>query len=371
MSQEGANANLGQSLPIAIKGVTKTYGSIYALKNVDLDIKSGEFLTLLGPSGSGKTTLLMALSGFLRPDFGSIKFGDEEVILKPPHKRGIGMMFQSYALFPHMSVSQNIAYPLKVAKRSKQDIQVAVEEALETVQLGGYGRRRISELSGGQRQRVALARAIVFRPKILLMDEPLSALDKNLREAMQVELRSMHERLRMTTVLVTHDQREALTMSDRVAVLRHGHLEQLDTPTNIYEAPRSAFVAAFMGESTFLEVDVVGSEVRYADRILRGATDAVINGPGLVVLRPEKLEIAEVSDDRPDLNMFCGTVKNVLYQGESCLVSVVLQDGNLVSIRRFLNQANRRKIPLVGEPITLALHPDETVVVARDQEASK
>lgn len=356
-------------MPITITGITKTYGSVVALNDVNLDIKSGEFMTLLGPSGSGKTTLLMALAGFLRPDCGSIKFGEEEVILKPPHKRGIGMMFQNYALFPHMTVQQNIAYPLKVAGTSKQDSKVAVEEALEMVQLGGYGHRRISELSGGQRQRVALARAIVFKPKILLMDEPLSALDKNLREAMQVELRSMHERLGMTTVLVTHDQREALTMSDRVAVLRLGQLEQLDTAAQIYEAPKSSFVAAFMGESTFLNVEVSASAISYAGQTIVAGTNAVNQGPGLLVLRPEKLEIVESDKDKEDCNLFQGTLEDILYQGESCLVSVRLKDGNVVNLRRFLNQSSRATLPSVGDTIALALHHDETVIVADDGKA--
>lgn len=239
------------SLPIAIAGVTKTYGAVTALSDVELSFKSGEFITLLGPSGSGKTTLLMVLAGFIRPDCGSVKFGDEEVILKAPHLRGVGMMFQNYALFPHMSVEANIAYPLKVRGENRDSIKAKVAEVLELVQLGDYGRRRISELSGGQRQRIALARAIVFKPKILLMDEPLSALDKNLRELMQLELRSMHDRLGMTTVLVTHDQREALTMSDRIAVLRDGKVVQVDTSEDLYAAPNSKFVAAFMGELLF------------------------------------------------------------------------------------------------------------------------
>ena len=194
-------------LPITISGVTKTYGAVYALDSFDLAIQQGEFLTLLGPSGSGKTTLLMALAGFLRPDSGSIKFADREIILTPPHKRDVGMVFQNYALFPHMTVAANVGYPLKLRKRPADEIAEKVEAALDTVQLGGYGARRINQLSGGQRQRVALARAIVFGPRILLMDEPLSALDKQLRERMQIELRHLHERLGMTTVYVTHDQR--------------------------------------------------------------------------------------------------------------------------------------------------------------------
>lgn len=356
----------GHSLPIGIKDVTKTYGTIVALNKVCLDVRSGEFMTLLGPSGSGKTTLLMALAGFTRLDHGSIRFGDEEVSSKPPHQRGIGMMFQNYALFPHMSVFGNIAYPLKIAKRSKSEITKAVDEVLETVQLPGYGSRRISELSGGQRQRIALARAIVFKPKILLMDEPLSALDKNLREAMQVELRSMHERLGMTTVLVTHDQREALTMSDRVAVLRNGAVEQLDTATQIYNAPISAFVAAFMGESTFLKVKVEGSACSYAGRTLKVASNAVADGTGLLVIRPEKLEIISSGSIHDNFNLFEGTLENVLFQGESCLAFIRLADGNLISMRRHLNQMSQAALPEIGSTITVALHESESVIVADD-----
>lgn len=356
----------GQSLPISIADVNKSYGSVVALKNVSLDVRSGEFMTLLGPSGSGKTTLLMTLAGFIRPDHGSIKFGEEEMSFTPPHKRGVGMMFQNYALFPHMNVFANIAYPLKIAKRSKSEIKDAVDEVLETVQLPGYQSRRISELSGGQRQRIALARAIVFKPKILLMDEPLSALDKNLREAMQVELRSMHERLGMTTVLVTHDQREALTMSDRVAVLRGGEISQLDTASQIYNAPKSAFVAAFMGESNFLKVTVTESKCSYGGKELKVRSNAVADGAGLLVVRPEKLEIV-TSTERPDaFNFFDGVLERILFQGESYLAFVRLPDGNLVNVRQHLNQTSQAALPQPGAHITLSLHESDTVVVVDD-----
>ena len=187
-------------LPIAVRSVTKTYGDVFALDDVDLDVASGEFLTLLGPSGSGKTTLLMVLAGFIRPDRGSLRFGDDEVIRRPPHKRDVGMVFQNYALFPHMDVAGNIGYPLRLRGVAGDELARRVDAALELVQLKGYGARRIDALSGGQRQRVALARAIVFEPQIVLMDEPLSALDKQLRERMQIELRQLHERLGTTTV---------------------------------------------------------------------------------------------------------------------------------------------------------------------------
>ena len=200
-----------KSLPIDISNLSKSYGLVKALDDVSLNISAGEFLTLLGPSGSGKTTLLMALAGFVRPNSGSIQFGGQEVIATPPHERGLGMVFQSYALFPFMTVAENVAYPLKVRGVSKNDQKIRAERALETVQLGEYGDRRITQLSGGQRQRVALARAMVFEPQIILMDEPLSALDKKLREHMQIELKALHQKLDATVVYVTHDQREALT----------------------------------------------------------------------------------------------------------------------------------------------------------------
>ena len=221
------------SLNISIENVTKKYDEFYALKDISLDITSGEFMTLLGPSGSGKTTLLMVLAGFTNPDYGSVKFGDEEVILKPPHLRGIGMVFQNYALFPHMTVEQNVGYPQKLRGVSKSETSKTVEEALETVKLEGLGHRRVDELSGGQRQRVALARAIVFKPKILLMDEPLSALDKKLREEMQLEFRRIQKELGVTTINVTHDQREALVVSDQIIVMNHGEIQQDATPLEL------------------------------------------------------------------------------------------------------------------------------------------
>ena len=246
------------ALNISIKSITKTYGDFHALNDVNLEVNSGEFLTLLGPSGSGKTTLLMVLAGFTRPDYGSVKFGEEEVILKPPHLREIGMVFQNYALFPHMNVEDNIGYPQKLRGVSKSETKLSVDEALSIVKLDGLGKRRVGELSGGQKQRVALARAIVFKPKILLMDEPLSALDKKLREEMQIELRQLHDSLNITTVYVTHDQKEALTMSDRIAVINDGQLMQLDTPNEIYKRPNNAFIADFIGESSLLSVKVQG-----------------------------------------------------------------------------------------------------------------
>ncbi len=353
------------ALPISISGVTKTYGSVFALDNVDLEIKSGEFLTLLGPSGSGKTTLLMALAGFTRPDHGSIRFGNEEIILKPPHLRNVGMVFQSYALFPHMSVAANVGFPLKLRKTSKAEIAKRVDQALDTVQLGGYGERRISQLSGGQRQRVALARAIVFSPRILLMDEPLSALDKQLREHMQIELRHLHEKLGMTTVYVTHDQREALTMSDRIAVINHGKLMQLDTPRTIYDRPANRFVANFLGESTFLPLEENGKSLTFDGKPVKVRELPAGTGRPMMVLRPERIVVIGKTAAR-GMNEFAATVKELVYQGDSALMYAGLADGSEVAVRAGTRTGAAIENVSSGDKIMLGLHRDDTVVI-RDE----
>jgi putative spermidine/putrescine transport system ATP-binding protein len=359
------NSTATESLPITIREVTKTYGSVYALDSVDLDIRSGEFLTLLGPSGSGKTTLLMVLAGFTRPDRGSLKFGDQEVIRTPPHLRNVGMVFQNYALFPHMTVAGNVAYPLRLRGVSKSEIEERCERTLETVQLGGYGARRIDQLSGGQKQRVALARAIVFEPRILLMDEPLSALDKKLRDRMQIELRHLHEKLGMTTVYVTHDQREALTMSDRIAVIDHGKLMQLDAPARIYDQPANRFVADFIGESTFLPVTRDGEMVLYDGTPLNLAQTPP-NGDLLLMVRPERLKIL-TGDGAAGMNRFTATVSDVVYQGDSFLMYAALADGSELAVRGVVRSATIAALPPVGETVTLGLDPEDTALIA-DQE---
>jgi len=357
------------SLPITARQIAKRYGAVRALDNIDLDISSGEFLTLLGPSGSGKTTLLMVLAGFTRPDQGSLKFGDAEVIRLAPHKRGIGMVFQNYALFPHMSVGANIAFPLRLRGVAKPEITRRVEQALATVQLAGYAQRRVDQLSGGQRQRVALARAIVFEPRILLMDEPLSALDKQLRERMQIELRRLHEQLGMTTVYVTHDQREALTMSDRVAVIQHGRIMQLDAPRRLYQRPANRFVAEFIGESTFLHVEVANGVVTYADQTLRVADVPAAQGRHLLMLRPERLRIMPdpvgAAASAPD-NVLRGTVGHTVYQGESYLLEVRLADGTPVSLRGVSTDSALAAIPGSGAPVGLAFAPADAVLLPAD-----
>ena len=251
---------------VQFKGVQKTYdGLSLVVRNLDLDIRRGEFLSLLGPSGSGKTTTLMMLAGFESPTAGEILLDGRPITKTPPHKRNFGMVFQNYALFPHMTVAANVAYPLTVRKVPKADIDKRVARALDMVQLGGKGDRFPSQLSGGQQQRVALARALVFEPQLVLMDEPLGALDKQLREHMQIELKELHRQLGVTFVYVTHDQGEALTMSDRIAVMSQGRILQVGSPTEIYEAPVNRTVADFIGETNFLAADAFASGVRLAD----------------------------------------------------------------------------------------------------------
>ncbi|MDG1319383.1 MAG: ABC transporter ATP-binding protein [Paracoccaceae bacterium] len=352
-----------QSQPIDISNLCKSYGSVKALDDVSLNISAGEFLTLLGPSGSGKTTLLMALAGFVRPDSGSIRFGGQEMIATPPQKRGLGMVFQSYALFPFMTVAENVAYPLKVRGVSKADQKTRAESALATVQLDGYGDRRITQLSGGQKQRVALARAIVFEPQIILMDEPLSALDKKLREHMQIELKALHEKLDATVVYVTHDQREALTMSDRIAVVNHGRIEQIGTPERLYRQPHSFFVADFVGESISLPVEMSEDKARLNGQDLK--TDVPIargSGGYSLVIRPELLEITLgiVPEGANDLS---GLVHDIIYQGDSILVIVRHDSEVQINVRVLANRAGQTGLPSKGERISLALHPEDTIIV--------
>ena len=355
-----------RSLPVVIRNLSKFYGRVRALDDVSLEIRSGEFVTLLGPSGSGKTTLLLVLAGFVRPDAGSVTFGGQEMVRTPPHRRQVGMVFQSYALFPHMNVFQNVAFPLRLRGVAAEDVARRVGQALALVRLEELTERRVDQLSGGQRQRVALARAIVFEPRILLMDEPLSALDKKLREQMQMELKHLHAELGMTTIYVTHDQREALTMSDRVAVINHGRLVQVDTPRSLYECPRTRFVAEFIGESSFLPVEVSGGGARLAGVPLRlGRPPDSTAARQLLVLRPEKLEV--LGDGAGEgLNRLAGTVKELVYQGESLLVYVALPDGVEIAVRSPSRREALAALPEPGKTVHLGLHPEDAILVPDD-----
>jgi len=271
---------------VRFERVQKSYdGEILVVKDLNLNIAKGEFLTMLGPSGSGKTTCLMMLAGFEPATNGEIYLGDKSINHVPPHKRGIGMVFQNYALFPHMSVAENLAFPLQVRKMGKAEVEEKVQRALDMVELGPFGSRRPAQLSGGQQQRVAVARALVFEPDLVLMDEPLGALDKQLREQMQYEIKHIHENLGVTVVYVTHDQTEALTMSDRVAVFEDGVIQQLSSPEDLYENPQNSFVAQFIGENNklFGTVEKIKDDlctVRLDDGTMVKATRVNVNAAG-------------------------------------------------------------------------------------------
>ena len=352
------------ALPISMRGITKRYGSVSVLSDLDLDVSPGEFLTLLGPSGSGKTTLLMILAGFVRANAGSVKVGGEEIIAMPPHKRNIGMVFQNYALFPHMNVFHNIAFPLKQRRTPAGETKARVEKALDLVQLGGLADRRVDQLSGGQRQRVALARAIVFEPRIVLMDEPLSALDKSLREHMQIELRSLHRRLGMTTVYVTHDQREAITMSDRIAVMNNGRIEQLDRPEALYARPQTKFVASFIGESNFIPVECRDGAVWYNGHRLHTASEAPPPGRHWLVARPERVRVGRDSGHLNGTNLLMATVRDVVYQGDSFLCYATLAGGEQIALRDYCRSDVLSLIPPAGEQITLRIAAEDAAIVA-------
>lgn len=348
---------------VSIRSATKRYGALAALDDVSLDIAPGEFVSLLGPSGSGKTTLLGILGGFVQPTSGSVWVGERDITFAPPHKRDIGIVFQNYALFPHMTVGENVAFSLRARREPKSTWPKKVADALAMVELAGYENRGIDQLSGGQKQRVALARAMVFEPQLILMDEPLSALDKQLRETMQIELRRLHRRLGATIVNVTHDQREALTMSDRVAVLKDGKLVQIDTPERLYDRPCDAFVASFIGEATLLDVSRAGDDtVRLGNTVLRTAHLLPRGEKLLLAVQTEKLFIAH-GDAQANANRFSCRVTEVLYQGESLRVFAVLADGTAISLRQPGSFEARRRIPQPGAEMIVALDPADTIVV--------
>jgi len=309
---------------VLFENVQKSYdGEVLVVKNLNLAISRGEFLTMLGPSGSGKTTCLMMLAGFETATHGNILLDGQRIDNVAPHKRGIGMVFQNYALFPHMSVAENLAFPLSVRKVSRAETESRVKRVLNMVELGQFGDRMPAQLSGGQQQRVAVARALVFEPNLVLMDEPLGALDKNLREQMQYEIKHIHERLGVTVVYVTHDQSEALTMSNRIAVFEDGVVQQLASPTELYEHPCNAFVAAFIGENNRLLGTITATEgrtcqVRLDSGDLVRANAVNIGGLGArttLSLRPERVVIRPSSDGAM-ANVFDAEVLELIYLGD-------------------------------------------------------
>ena len=346
-----SNGNAVTDAFVQFKDVQKSYdGEILVVKGLNLDISKGEFLTMLGPSGSGKSTVLMMLAGFEMPTHGEILLDGKSITNIAPHHRGIGMVFQNYALFPHMTISENLSFPLEVRKMSSDQIKQKVGNALDMVRMGGFESRRPGQLSGGQAQRIAVARALVFEPELILMDEPLGALDKQLREQMQYEIKHIHESLGVTVVYVTHDQSEALTMSDRVAVFNDGIIQQLASPEVLYEEPENAFVAQFIGENNKLEgkikshldndlceVQLAGDQVVTALNVQNreiGAETSMSIRPERVVLNPQENQVD---------NMASGKIVESIYLGDHLRLNV----------RAFGEQEFVMKVPNATEHNTL------------------
>ena len=326
--------NQSSNIFVQFEKIDKSYdGRELVVKNLNLDIAEGEFLTLLGPSGSGKTTTLMMLAGFENPTSGEIYLDKKPISSITPHKRGIGMVFQNYALFPHMTVYENLAFPLRVRKISNDEIENKINKAINMVSLTGFENRMPSQLSGGQQQRVAVARALVFEPKLVLMDEPLGALDKNLRESMQYELKHIHETLGVTVVYVTHDQGEALTMSNRIAVFNDGYIQQLSSPNELYERPNNSFVARFIGENNIINGTIEGGDgknciVKTSNGEIIHANPIISNKVGETTsmsLRPERVKI-NPSDDTS--NKFNAKIEEVIYHGDHTRLRVSLLGQN-------------------------------------------
>lgn len=347
---------------IVVRNLVKSFGETQALRGIDLTIRQGEFMTLLGPSGSGKTTLLNMLQGFERPNSGDILLGDRSIAHMTADRRGFGMVFQSYALFPHMTVAENVGYPLRLRGLRRRDRAETVVEALSQVELDGYGDRFPAQLSGGQQQRVALARAIVFKPSVLLMDEPLAALDRRLRQALQYEIKRLHQRISATILYVTHDQEEALVMSDRISVMNQGRIVQVGTPSEVYQHPATQFVAAFLGETNLME----GRLIRESDRVtvlqLSGGGVVRLEGVGgptgdaVVSIRPEDVTLrAAVNSEGGGLQT---DVTSAVYLGDSWRFECSTKAGKTIICRQ---QAHETAYP-EGTQVAVAVRPGKAVV---------
>jgi putative spermidine/putrescine transport system ATP-binding protein len=333
---------------VSLRDVTKSYGSFVALERTNLEVKKGEFLTLLGPSGSGKTTLLNVISGMQAPSAGRIFIDGRDVTTVPASKRGIGMVFQSYALMPHMTVFENIAFPLQIRHIPKTEIKVRVDAVLALVGLAGMGQRKPKELSGGQQQRVSIARCLVYDPSLILMDEPLGALDKKLREQMQIEIKRLHIESGITIMYVTHDQEEALNMSDRIMLMKGGRIEQLGTPQELYSTPASQFAADFIGESSFLDAEVIVSGASGQLRLTSSEIchlcdiDEPVGANGKLLLRPESLRIVADGRFEPGHNRLKGKIRDTLISGSTTKHFVLLDNGHLVTVQELSDSAINR-----------------------------
>ena len=339
----------GGSADLLIEGVAKRFGDVVALDHVSLQVAQGELLTILGPSGSGKTTLLKVVAGFETPDGGTVKVGGIEITALPPARRDIGMVFQNYALFPHLSVAANVAFPLEMRNVGRSEIETRVAQALAMVELKGYEARLPRQLSGGQQQRVALARAIVFNPRLLLLDEPFGALDRKLRETMQLEVRRLQRRLGLTTVFITHDQEEALVLSDRIAVMNKGTIQQVATTTEIYERPANDFVADFVGESNIFHgtMSAPGTVTFDGGRTLQVRSEKPAGAKVGVLMRPERFASSGA-------NVFTGEVVESVYLGTSFKLRLACEGGLELLVR----QPARGPMPAAGARVTVGIDPE-------------
>jgi spermidine/putrescine transport system ATP-binding protein len=372
-------AGTGPEVDVRLDRVTKRFGSVVAVDGISVEIRKGEFFSMLGPSGCGKTTTLRMIGGFELPDEGLIELGGANVAGLPPHRRDVNTVFQSYALFPHLNVFDNVAYGLRRKKVDREEIRGRVKRILELVDLPGFEGRRTSQLSGGQQQRVALARALVNEPRVLLLDEPLGALDLKLRKQMQLELKGIQHEIGITFIYVTHDQEEAMTMSDRIAVMRAGRIEQIGPPEAVYERPATEFVASFLGASNLLEGSVEarddrfgtvvltsGEKVRVPAETLDGATGQIKLG-----VRPEKIHLRQKDGPGGGTdNVIEGTVRVATFVGVSNVYAVRTRGGQEITVYAQNLGTSEDRPPTAGEEIALAWHPEHTFVVASD-EASK
>jgi putative spermidine/putrescine transport system ATP-binding protein len=336
---------------VHLDSVTKAYGDVVAVDGVELEVPQGEFFTMLGPSGSGKTTTLRLIAGFESPDSGRIVLGGKDVTTQPPYSRDVNTVFQDYALFPHMSVGENVAYGLTIKRVKRAERTKRTTEVLDLVRLGGLSKRKPSQLSGGQRQRVALARAIINQPRVLLLDEPLGALDLKLRQDMQIELKRIQQEVGITFVYVTHDQEEALTMSDRLAVFNAGRIEQVGSPADVYEHPQTEFVAGFVGVSNVLERPSNGQPRRFT-------------------IRPEKIRIlAEHEAAEPGAHTENGQIREVVYVGMVTRYTVELDEGGtLMVIRQNLETTSTEALEARGRRVRLAWRPEHTYEIESGDE---
>jgi spermidine/putrescine transport system ATP-binding protein len=352
---------------VELRGLRKHFGEAIAVDGIDATIRAGEFFSLLGPSGCGKTTTLRMIGGFERPTAGEILLDGVDVAQTPPHKRNVHTVFQSYALFPHLSVTDNVGFGLRRRRTPKGEIKRLVKEALELVELGDYGERRPAQLSGGQQQRVALARALVLRPALLLLDEPLGALDAKIRRQLRIELKALQEEVGITFVFVTHDQEEALSMSDRVAVMSGGRIEQIGTPAEVYEDPATVFVADFLGVSNLMEAHAArvdgGCAVTIGDYPLRaGCGDLEASGPVKVVARPERIELLSAESGAQRGNCLPGMVERTVYLGTSLQVMVRLATG--VQLQVSITNTGDTGGYVQGSPVSVHIPVDALRVLA-------